>query len=68
MKMKKFLAISFAIFVAIFGNIASNSNAVWADAINGDDEIFLMVGDENRVYSGDFILVESNGKFGLIDA
>ena len=62
--MKKILAISFA----IFGNIASNSNAVWADAINGDDEIFLMVGDENRVYSGDFILVESNGKFGLIDA
>lgn len=66
--MKKILAISLAIFALSAGAILPFATPVLADSMNGDDEVYLMVGDANRDYSGDFILVESNGKYGLIDA
>jgi glyoxylase-like metal-dependent hydrolase (beta-lactamase superfamily II) len=68
MKMKKILAISLAIFALSAGAILPFATPALADSMNGDDEVYLMVGDANRDYSGDFILVESNGKYGLIDA
>ena len=66
--MKKFLAISFAIVALNIGVFLPFSNSAFADQRNGDDEVYMMVGDADRNYSGDFILVESNGKYGLIDA
>lgn len=66
--MKKFLAISFAIVALNIGVFLPFSNSAFADQRNGDDEVYMMVGDADRNYSGDFILVESNGRYGLIDA
>lgn len=52
--------------MAVF-TILNIINLAYADNLNGDDKIFLLP-SKNSAQSHDFILVQSNGKFGLIDA
>ena len=54
-------------FLAVFTILNIINLPAYADNLNGDDKIFLLP-SKNSAQSHDFILVQSNGKFGLIDA
>lgn len=64
--MKKLTAILLAIFALNASALLPFTTPAWADEMNGDDKITII--DPGHNGNSNFLLVQSNGKYGLLDA